>query len=310
MRYSVIDAHCDTAYELYKLNGDLYTNSLSVSIDQIHSYASYIQMFAIWSDPACSGPDAMEHTKRVIAYFKQQLLKYHIPIIQNRSDLEQYGHSNGLKALLAVEGGEPIQESLDQLYTLYHMGVRLLTLTWNGTNAIGRGSLSDCSKGLTSFGKEVVTTMHRIGMMVDVSHLNENGFYDVMDISLKPVIASHSNAQAVHPHKRNLSDEQFKVLRKNGGVVGLNIYPIFLGKEKNLSALIDHLEHFLSLGGENHIGIGTDFDGIDCTIPEITNASQLYRLADRLIQMNYSDQLVQKILFHNMYRVIRENLND
>ncbi len=310
MKYSVIDAHCDTAYELYKHTADLKTNSLSVSMDMLDRYDSYIQIFAIWSDPAYAGLQSMEHTERVLAYFKKQLAKYAVPVILSRADLEKHGRSKGLKALIAVEGGEPVGDCLENLELLYHMGVRLLTLTWNGINAIGNGSLSGCEKGLTDFGRQIVKRMHQLGMIVDVSHLNEQGFYDVLEIATKPVIASHSNAYALHPHKRNLSDEQFAALRKNRGVVGLSIYPLFLGGEKNLSTLIAHLEHFLSLGGANHIGIGTDFDGIDCTIPEIRNASELYRLADQLLQMNYSEGLVQNILFENMYRVISENLNN
>ncbi len=309
MKYSIIDAHCDTAYELYRQAADLKTNHLSVSLDLTDGYDCYLQIFAVWSDPLYAGQKSMIHTQQVIEYFKHQLEKHKVPLILGQSDLKEHSASKGLKGLLAIEGGEPIGDRLENLDLFYHSGVRLITLTWNGTNAIGSGSLSGCQEGLTDFGRQVVKRMHQLGMIVDVSHLNEQGFYDVLEIAMKPIVASHSNAQAVHPHKRNLSDGQFRGLMQNKGVIGLNIYPPFLGGEKNLSALIAHLEHLLSLGGEDHIGIGTDFDGIDCAIPEISNAGELYRFADRLLQLNYSDCLVQKLLFDNMYRVICENLN-
>lgn len=152
--------------------------------------------------------------------------------------------------------------------------------------------------------------MNQLGMTVDVSHLNEAGFYDVMEITQKPVMASHSNSKFLHPHKRNLSDEQFLELVENNGVTGINIYPLFLGKEENLSVMVRHIEHFLSLGGEDHIGIGTDFDGIDRTIPEIQDVSQMENLINRLLQLNYSETVIKKISFENVYRVIYENLNN
>lgn len=310
MYYNIIDAHCDTAYELYKMHGDLHTNQLSFSIDKIQKYHSYIQFFAVWSDPVYIGEQSLHMTTKVIEYLKHQLSLYHVPIIFNRSDWEKYRDTKGLKCLLTVEGGEPIGDQMRHLDLLYEMGVRLMTLTWNGINAIGCGSMSGWEKGLTDFGKQVVKRMNELGMTVDVSHLNEAGFYDVMEMAQKPVIASHSNSRFLHPHKRNLSNEQFAALMKNNGVVGVSIYPLFLGKEENLSVVIRHIEHFLSLGGENHIGIGTDFDGIERTIPEIQDASQMDQLLNRLLQLNYSESVIKKIAFDNMYRVIHENLNN
>lgn len=308
--YNIIDAHCDTAYELYKIFGDLHSNPLSFSIDKIQKYHSYIQFFAVWSDPVYIGEQSIQMAEKIIEYLKTQLSLYQVPIILNRSDLEKYRDTRGLKCFLTVEGGEPVGEDIGNLERLYEMGVRLMTLTWNGINAIGCGSMSGWEKGLTDFGKQVVRRMNQLGMTVDVSHLNEAGFYDVMEITQKPVIASHSNSKFLHPHKRNLSDEQFLKLIENNGVTGINIYPLFLGKEENLSVMIRHIEHFLSLGGENHIGIGTDFDGIDRTIPEIQDASQMENLINRLLQLNYSETVIKKIAFENVYRVIYENLNN
>jgi peptidase M19 renal dipeptidase len=308
--YNIIDAHCDTAYELYKILGDLNANQLSFSIDKIKKYHSYIQFFAVWSDPVYIGEQSLHMAKKIIEYLKYQLTLYQVPIILNRCDLEKYRDTKGLKCFLTVEGGEPVGEDICNLDLLYEMGVRLMTLTWNGINAIGCGSTSGWEKGLTDFGKQVVRRMNQLGMTVDVSHLNEAGFYDVMEITQKPVMASHSNSKFLHPHKRNLSDEQFLELVENNGVTGINIYPLFLGKEENLSVMVRHIEHFLSLGGEDHIGIGTDFDGIDRTIPEIQDVSQMENLINRLLQLNYSETVIKKISFENVYRVIYENLNN
>ncbi len=299
----LIDAHCDTAYELYCRGEQLYENSLSVSVKKTADYASYTAFFAVWSNPECTA--AFQMAEKIIAYFRNQLLENQIPLILSKKDLHR--PTKGLRAFLTVEGGEVLEGKEENLQKLYHMGVRLLTLTWNGINEIGCGSLSGSDAGLTPFGKRIIRRMNKLGMIVDVSHLNEAGFYDAAGLSQKPMLASHSNASAVHPHPRNLSDEQFLRLKKNGGVACVNLYPEFVGGAGRMEDLLRHIEHFLELEGEDHVGIGTDFDGISATVAELPDASHLCFLA-RELTMRYGTTIAQKILFENVLRVMQANL--
>ncbi len=144
--------------------------------------------------------------------------------------------------------------------------------------------------------------------MIDVSHLSDEGFCDVAEITSKPFIASHSNSRTVCPHFRNLTDDQFKVLIKRGGVAGINLCPDFLGTDPSVDSIVRHIEHFAALGGENNIGIGADFDGIGSLPRGIRGTEDLYKIFDRLLSLNYSQEQADKIAFSNMYRVFSEVL--
>ena len=180
----------------------------------------------------------------------------------------------------------------------------MLTLTWNDSNRLATSQMSGDSGGLTRFGKEVVSRMNALGMLADLSHASDQTFWDVMSVTDRPVLVSHSNARAVCNHPRNITDEMFLHLIKNGGVLGINFYPPFLGENANISTLFSHIEHFLELGGENHIGFGSDFDGVDALPAGITDFSSFSDILLEMETRKYSRKLIEKICYKNMMRIL------
>jgi membrane dipeptidase len=220
-------------------------------------------------------------------------------------------------ALITIEGGEAIGESLDSLRAFYARGVRLMGLTWNRRNALGRGAGSgrpavDGSGGLTDFGRSVVAEMETLGMIVDASHLSDEALDDLLAIARRPLVASHSNARALCPHWRNLSDAQARAIAATGGLVaatfaGMFVHPV--PARVGVGSFLDHVDHLLAVVGEDHVGIGSDFDGC----PEafglvLSDCSQMGRLTAGLLERGHSPDAVGKIMGGNWLRVIAEIL--
>lgn len=291
MEYSVFDTHCDTLCKVLDYGKGLYENDCHVDIKRMHGYKSYTQVFACFIDPIYKNR-AMERCLRLIDTFYRYAPK---------------------GSVLSIEGGEMITD-LAQLRILHKLGVKIIALTWNFSNQIASGAAEQNSlRGLTEFGKSVIKEMNRLNMLVDVSHLNDKSFYDIAEISDKPIIASHSNARAICssrkicPVERNLTDGQFEIIAKSRGCVGINFCPDFLNESgtADIEDIIKHIEHFMALGGENHIGIGADFDGVDSLPAGINGCEDLYKVFDRLLQLNYTDEQIEKISHANFERVIK-----
>jgi membrane dipeptidase len=215
----------------------------------------------------------------------------------------------GCRALLTVEGLGAIGESLSWLEELRSRHVRAATLTWNGDNPWASGCFG-AGGGLTSLGRRALVQLERLGIAVDVSHLNECGFWDVARLSVRPFFASHSNAAAVFPHPRNLTNDQFRVIRDGGGVVGLNLYGGHLGvrsQDDYHDAFRRHFDHFLCLGGEDIVCIGSDFDGMD--IPAAWNGiGFIPTLYHFLLSCGYDTALLDKLFYQNARRFFLEML--
>ena len=179
--------------------------------------------------------------------------------------------------------------------------MKIITLTWNAANAVGDGADVQNSKGITDFGKSVVREMEKCGVVVDVSHASDKLFYDVAEIATRPFIATHSNSRSVTNHRRNLTDEQFKIIKERNGIVGINFHRDFLSDNPDSASrydLLKHIDKFLSLGGENVICIGTDFDG--CNLPyDITGSESLAEIYEMLLKHNYKESLIRKIFYEN-----------
>ncbi|MGE5704593.1 MAG: dipeptidase, partial [Clostridia bacterium] len=241
----------------------------------------------------------------MIELFYRQVVPSGITPVLSRSDLDSCVLNNRKGAILFVEGAEPILDSITYLQTLHRLGVRGMTLTWNYRNAVADGCTESKAAGLSQFGRQVVEEMNRLGMMIDVTHMAEPGFWDVMELSTAPMIASHSNCRALFDHERNLTDEQIRCLIKHDGVMGLNLYPGFYQQEMKSCTIDDvlrHVEHVCSLGGVDHLAIGADFDGIDATFPGLENASTYPFLVEALCK-HYEETVVEKIMFKNWLRV-------
>lgn len=294
----IFDTHCDTLD--YMLEGrSLSDEALHFSISGAKQYKKYVQVMAY-----CIYGERITHSFQRAMKGIKALSDY--PIIRTLDDLSL--GENQVRFLIGIEGGEALEASLDNLRIFFEEGVRVLTLTWNRANTISDAAAEKrIPGGLTAFGRTLIPEMERLGIAVDVSHISEKGFWDVLEVAKKPVIASHSCAKALCSHQRNLTDEQFVALCKNGGVVGVNFYPLFLGGN-NVEDIANHIFHFLSLGGEDHIGFGSDFDGIPDLPVGISGVANVYKIIDFLLHKNLPEEVVHKIAYSNMERYFAKTL--
>jgi membrane dipeptidase len=309
----IVDAHCDTALQALEHGADLYENSLHLDLKRLLATGKRVQFFAAFADPAKYINNALSRVLSIIdtVYEAEEKYKDKIAVCRNASDINLALDKGKIAILLSIEGGECLNGDLAILRQLYRLGVRSMLLAWNHRNLLADGVEEPYGAGLSAFGRKVVAEMERLGMIVDVSHLCEASFNDVLEISKKPVIASHTNSKAVCDNKRNLSDRQLAGIKANGGVVGINFCPYFLNNTGNASIddIIKHIEHICSVIGEDHIGIGSDFDGIDQTPFSMEGTQCIPVIFDRLAQLNYSDNFIEKFAGLNFLRIIRQILN-
>jgi membrane dipeptidase len=321
------------------------------------------QLFSVWCDGNQPNPNAwanreMDTLDAVIARNPDK-----ITIVRNSKELKRAVKDKKLAAMFGVEGGHMMEDNLDNLNKFYERGTRYMTLTWNNstswaTSALAettkKDSLAKTHKGLTDFGKQVVKRMNELGMMVDISHVGEQTFWDVMNTTTKPVIASHSNAYTLCPVPRNLKDEQIKAIGKNGGVIDLNYYAGFVdstfqnkevrfalkhareldslkkaGVQQDyaltmisekyasevqasrppLSKLLEHLDYIVNLIGVDHVGLGSDFDGITLAPQQLDDVTSYVIITKILLEKGYSSKDVTKIMGGNILRVLKANEN-
>ncbi len=306
----IVDAHCDTITTIMETNEQLRDNKGHIDLNRLKQYDGFVQFFAAFISPKhakmgalCRAVDIIDCLYREIDSNKNDIL-----LCRNYNDIMKSIQSNKIAAVLTIEGGDALEGSISALRILYELGVRAITLTWNHRNQIADGVADGITGGgLTSFGKEVVAEMNRLGMMVDVSHLSQAGFWDVLNTTSAPIIASHSNAQKICNHRRNLTDEQLLALKKNGGVTGINLCPDFIYSEgkATMKHVIKHIEHIIALTGEDTLGLGADFDGIDETPKGLEGVQNIGDLLNELLKLNYTETLVNKIAGENFLRVIK-----
>lgn len=308
----VIDAHCDTISVLAKQGRSLRRLSPEGQLDlpRLRGVGVKIQFFALFVNPKLKEELPYRILSQVDRFYTElEHCREDVRLICSSADLEVVIGANQLGALLAVEGGEVLGDELGVLRVLYRLGVRSLILTWNNPNKLGDGAMVAGPRGLTAFGLEVVGEMNRLGMLVDVSHLAEPGFWDVHRHSQKPYIVSHANCQALCQHPRNLNDQQIIALASSGGVVGLSFVPQFIhSQDPGLERLLDHVDHIASLAGTDCVGWGSDFDGMEDPAPGLENPSCLLKLAEGLKSRGYDDNDIAKIMGKNWYRVLKEVL--
>lgn len=286
----VFDAHCDTVSEMYNTKQAFAKNSLHIDLMRMSKYDGYTQVFAIFTPPERKN-EAKEYVKELITLFYDEMNKNGVTVCKNFSDFAS--SKTKQNAFLSIEGAECI-ESIPDILELKEKGVFMIAPTWNFRNKIGCGVMEERDTGLSEFGKKAICEMDRLGIILDVSHLSEKSFFDATKIFKKPIVASHSNSKTVLNHKRNLTDEQFLAIKESGGVVGINLYPDFLGE-----SVKKHIDRFLSLGGEDNIGLGCDFDGIDRLPCGIKGIEDIVKL-----ELPYSTKIRQKILEKNFLRVL------
>jgi len=368
----VIDTHADTPQRFVDENFDLGDplGSGNVNLDALHKGNVGAEFFSIWVEPTLYKGQYARRTLVLIDAVKQQVARHpdQMELATSAAGIEQARRDHKIAALMGIEGGHSIEDSLGLLRQYYALGVRYMTLTWANSNgwADSSGDIDDkavphTKEGLNEFGKDVVYEMNRLGMMVDVSHVSDRTFFRTLIISRAPVIASHSSARALCNAPRNMTDEMLRAIANSGGpgskggVVQVNFYSGFLsqayhdaqlaqqpemdkaiqalkdkakadGKEVTyaeiekvqrqyadriprppLSVLIDHIDHIAKVAGVDHVGLGSDFDGVSGQLPEgMDSAADLPKITAALMARGYSAEDCRKILGGNLLRVFRE----
>lgn len=313
----ICDCHCDTLTELYNKNASLYENEQHFDIKRQIALGGGLQFCAIYvPTEVFRYQGGLRYTLCLLDKYNQEIKKLHengIDVLQVRTAKDA---GNVLKhkaaTLLAIEEGGAIDGSLEALRCLYELGVRAMTLTWSNRNDIADGINEEATgSGLTLFGKQVVAEMNRLGMLVDVSHISTAGFWSVIETSTKPIIATHSNAKSLCAHPRNLNDEQIKALAQNGGLAGITFAGQFLEEDWHnacIESVYKHIDYMLNLiGNDDHIGFGSDFDGISHP-PYNIQGVQDYKPLIEYLSKYYSDETINKITHQNVINLLQKVL--
>lgn len=314
----ICDCHCDTLTELYKKQTSLYSNDQHFDIKRQMELGGGLQFCAIFVPThEFRYYGGLRYTLCLLDKYRQEIKKMHadgidvLPILTKEDAADALNHKAA--TLLAIEEGGAIDGSLEALRCLYDLGVRAMTLTWSNRNDIADGiNEAATGGGLTIFGRQVVQEMNKLGMLVDVSHIAPAGFWDVIEASSKPIIATHSNAKSLCSHPRNLDDKQIMAINKNDGLIGITFAGQFLEEDYN-NACIDsvyrHIDYMLNLmGNDEHIGFGSDFDGISHPPYNIKGVQDYRPLIEYLQSKNYSDETIAKITHRNVLNLLQKVL--
>jgi membrane dipeptidase len=363
----VVDTHADTPQRFLDEAFDIGSTDSNdvghISLDKVRRGNLGAEFFSIWVEPDTNQGHFAQHTFDLIDSVYEQAARHpdRMTMAFSVADIERAHKEHKLAALMGIEGGHSIENDMHLLRDYYRLGVRYVTLSWSNTNewADSSGDINDPKiqhhNGLTDFGKQVVLEMNRLGMMVDISHVADKTFWDVIATTKAPVIASHSSARALTNAPRNMTDEMLQAVAKNGGVVQVNFYSGFLdedyrkameaqkkdqtaaiqkyveslkaqGKPVNyievdriqrewmakiprppFKALIDHIDHIAKVAGIDHVGLGSDFDGVSGATPAgMDSAADLPKITQALLDRGYSAGDIRKILGGNILRVFRQ----
>ena len=299
----LFDLHCDTLSKCLESNGSLYDGEFDFNFAKTRVYNKRCQTFAAFIPDEYRGEAAFEYYKRLRNCLYNQLEKNndYMSLCRSDNEIEKTVSEGKLAALFSVENAAAIGGKIENIETLYNDGVRIMSLTWNGDNELA-GGIRGSGMGLTELGKNAVCEMNRLGILIDVSHLSDRCFDEVSEMAISPIIATHSNLRSINENKRNLTDRQFLKIAQTCGVAGINFYTDFLG-ERPFESAFRHVYRMLSLGGENHIAIGSDFDGADFD-EKLNSVEKVYNLAEYLSSMGLSDSVIEKIMFNNALRVL------
>ncbi|MBC8589195.1 dipeptidase [Paratissierella segnis] len=325
MKY--IDMHCDTLMNVPDPTGSqtLKSNSIaSIDFNRMKKGNTMAQFFAVFLlQKEMFEKEHKEYVeddiyiKNCVNTLKRSVEENEeiISMAYNYEDIVKNDSMGKMSALLTIEDGRSVEGSFEKLNKYYDLGIRLITLTWNFENCFGFPNSDDpttMNSGLKKFGKEAIEYMNELGMIIDVSHLSDGGFYDVAEMSKKPFVASHSNSRTLSPHKRNLTDEMIKVLAEKGGITGINFSPTFLNENpkvrySSIELLVKHLNYIRNKGGDDILAIGTDFDGVSGTL-EIDSVDKMPLLFAALKRDGWSDDLLEKLAYKNTLRVIQDTM--
>lgn len=305
--FSFFDAHCDTLSCCTHLGWNMADSPGHTDLRRGAEFAHYAQVFAIFHDGAKPPIDGMlAECGRQAQMFRTQLELNEDKMMQCRTaeDLECAAAEHKTAAFLSVEGAELLECDPNRLGFAAELGVKLVNLTWNRANALSGSNLEERGRGLSEHGRAFVMRAQSLGILLDVSHLSDPGFWDLVDITQQPIVASHSDSRALCDHSRNLTDEMFRAVRDTGGFVGINFYTPFIGRSNTIDDIFAHLEHFLEMDGEKTVGFGGDWDGCDRMPEGIGGVQDMVKIYEKMLQRNYSQTLIDDIFYNNLKRTI------
>ena len=319
----IADLHCDTILNIVRDNGcNLRKSDSHIDCVKLRQGGYLLQNFAMFTDYG-KGESTFDFVLSMIEKYYEELKKNSDYIRPALSYEEIINNKNSglVSAILTIEEGAVCEGDVNKLKFLYDKGVRMMTFTWNYSNCLGapnsdenEKSIVNTKKGLTEKGFEILYEMEKLGIIPDVSHLSDKGFYDVASSSKRPFVASHSNARSICNHPRNLTDDMIKIIGEKQGLIGLNYCNSFLsdkyksGKGIDIEAFIPHIKHILNIGGEDCLALGTDFDGIDNPPKQINDASKQQNLIKLLEENGFSRTVIEKICYKNVLRLYSEIL--
>lgn len=305
--FSYFDGHCDTISRGEQTGERLLQNSGHVDLVRGGEFAAYAQIFALFFDAGNAPGTLFPIAKRLHARLMQEVSANHdrITFCRTAAEVCCAAKAGKIAALLGIEGAELLDCRIENIPIAAAWGTRYLTLTWNYANAIS-GSNQQCVHcGLSDYGRRFVRGLYRCGILPDVSHLSDAGFWDLVSMELGPVIASHSNSRAICDHPRNLTDDMFSAIVQTGGVVGINFFQEFVGgAEQGFASLLRHVDHFLDLGGENALCLGGDLDGCDHLCGGMQGLQSIPTLYDAFRTHGYDAPLLNKLFYENWLRML------
>ena len=321
------DAHCDTVYRCletgetsaldygdsreeqcryYAASAHLRRNGGHIDLERSRQFSRCAQFFALFHDAAEAPADGLwAQCRRMHDFFLREMVDNADIVCHCRTgrEVDEAAAAGKTAALLSIEGADLIDCDVHKVETVAQWGVRLLNPVWNRANVLSGTNAEDPERGLYAEGRDFIRALEEYGIYPDVSHLSDAGFWDLVHIARRPIVASHSNARAVCPHRRNLTDDQFRAIRDSGGVVGLNLYLHFVG-QPTMDALVAHVEHFLALDGEKTLCLGGDLDGCEALAAGMTGMQDVPKLYEALKARGYSDALLEDIFWNNLRRLI------
>ena len=313
MNFPVFDLHCDTALALLGKDlqqaGSMRKNEYHIDLERAAQLPGYAQCFACFTTPRDNRPGGTTVTQlfeREMVSVLREVEKNSdlISLVYSAKEIEENRKNGKMSAILTIEGPAGFGFDPALLEDLYKVGFRITTLGWNEKNVLCGSHKT--GGGLTDLGKEYVFEAQRLGMLIDVSHISDEAFWDIMEITNAPVIASHSNSRAVYDVSRNLTDDMFKAICQTGGVAGLNLYPGFLGENATLDTVCNHVIHWLELDGEKHVALGGDLDGVEALPDGFAGVQDYPKLAECLLARGVSEQTVHDIFWNNAMGVIQK----
>lgn len=313
MNVPVFDLHCDTALallgETVNEAGSLRKNTLQIDLERAKKLDAYCQCFACFTTPMMTEWHHVTPTlifEREIATIQREIDKNKrlIGLVYGPEDIEANREKGKMSALLTIEGPAGFGFDPELLYPMQQVGFRISSLGWNEKNELTGSNVT--GGGLTNLGRAYVRNCQELGMLVDVSHISDEGFWDIMKITEKPIIATHSNSRNVWKHSRNLTDDMFRAIAETGGVAGINQFSEFLGENPTMDTICDHVFHFLEIDPTGKsIALGGDLDGCDTLAEGFMGVQSYPAFADRLVQRGLTEEMVMDIFWNNALNVLK-----